>query len=457
MKPSAVPADSAARANRNFCNSTCYNQMLKTTKLQPYLSLLRDNKDYRQLWLSQVVSNFGDWFGILAVYELINRYSNSEFLLGLIIVVKMLSLASFSPVAGYITDRFNRRQLMIWCDIIRAVIVAGFLLIRSADILWLTYVLMALQMMLSAIFEPAKTSSIPNVTTDEELVHANILSSLSWSIIFTVGMGVGGLATAFWGTDAVFIVDVFTYVLSAWFIYHATIPQFKASEGQAAQLKMLQGIKEGFSFLRRRKDVLRPALAKGAFTVCIGSLVYMLILVSENVLLMGSMGTGLLYASRGIGTAIGPIIGRRLFQDERKWVTAMGAFMMFAGLNYFGVAWSQQLWLMLIFVFIAHAASGANWVMSTVLLQRRAPDHYRGRVFSTEWLVFTLAQSGSVMLASWILEMGWLTLPQAIGAFSILLVIIGAIWVVWIGGAERRHHSDHAKKRASVESTLQEA
>ena len=105
-------------------------------KLKPYLDLVRNNPNYRRLWLAQIIANFGDWFGILAIYSLIHEYSGSELLLGLIIVVKMLSLASFSPLAGYITDRFNRRKLMIWCDIARGVIVLGFILITSADILF---------------------------------------------------------------------------------------------------------------------------------------------------------------------------------------------------------------------------------------------------------------------------------------------------------------------------------
>src|SRR6056297_1577436 len=124
-------------------------------KIRPYINLVTQNRDYRRLWLSQVVSNFGDWFGILAVYALITRYSDSELLLGLIIVVKMMSLASFSPFAGYLTDRFNRRRIMIMCDLSRALLVLGLLLIGSYDSLWLAYVLTAFQMMLSAVFEPA--------------------------------------------------------------------------------------------------------------------------------------------------------------------------------------------------------------------------------------------------------------------------------------------------------------
>ncbi|MDZ7756182.1 MFS transporter [Rhodohalobacter sp.] len=162
---------------------------------------------------------------MLALYAIIGRYSDSEFLLGLIIVVKMLSLAFFSPFAGYLADRFNRRMLMIWCDLFRGVAVLGIILVQSESMLWLAYVLTAIQMMLSAVFEPAKTSSIPNVTSEENLTNANIISTATWSIIFTTGMAIGGFATEWLGTDMVLILDSLTYVLSAWFVYRAVIPQ----------------------------------------------------------------------------------------------------------------------------------------------------------------------------------------------------------------------------------------
>lgn len=409
-------------------------------KIRPYINLVSNNRNYRRLWLSQVVSNFGDWFGILAVYAVITQYSDSEFLLGLIIVVKMMSLASFSPFAGYITDRFNRRRVMIVCDLSRAVLVSGLLLIGSYNTLWLAYALTALQMMLSAVFEPAKTSSIPNVTTHDELVDANVLSSASWSFIFTMGMGIGGLATSWLGTDPVFIIDAITYLLSAWFIFRTVIPQKKMDAAELQRTKNpFIGIKEGFQYLLNNHQVLRPMLAKGCFTMFLGALTYMLILVSNKILLMGSFGLGLLYSARGIGTGIGPVIGRRLFVKESDWIRAMGFCMIFGGLMYFVVGLTTSLAVMMIFVFIAHAASGANWVMSTVLLQRRTPDTYRGRVFSSEWLFFTVAQSVSVLIASWILDHNLLSIPQAIMVFALLLSVMGILWHLTVTSGEAQY------------------
>ncbi|WP_069130904.1 MFS transporter [Rhodohalobacter halophilus] len=416
-----------------------------TGKLQPYIQLIKGNHNYRRLWIAQLISNFGDWFGILAVYAIIQKYSGSELLLGLIIVVKMLSLASFSPIAGYITDRFNRRQLMIWCDIIRGVIVLGFILITSESLLWLAYVLIAVQMAFSAIFEPAKTSSIPNVTTPQELVNANILSAASWSIIFTSGMAVGGFATEWLGTDLVFLINGISYVGSSWFVYRAEIPQKMMSKEEKQKTRNpLHGIKDGMKYLKTNKSVLRPTLAKGTFTMCIGALVYMLIIVAEDVLMMGSIGLGILYAARGIGTGIGPVIGRRVFRSEDLWVKGMGFFMMIAGATYFVVSQSDTLFWMGLFVMIAHMASGSNWVMSTVLVQRRAPDQYRGRVFSLEWLLFTLAQSVSVTIAALILEYDLLTLRETMAVFSVLLVVSGIFWLFKIAPAEARHHAEQS-------------
>lgn len=422
--------------------------------LKPYLNLVRNNANYRRLWLAQVVSNFGDWFGILAIYALIQDYSDSELLLGLIIVVKTLSLAFSSPFAGHITDRMNRRKLMIWCDIIRAVVVLGFLLIVSFELLWLAYLLMAVQMIFSAIFEPAKTSSIPNITTSDELVIANILSAASWSIIFTSAMAIGGFATAWLGTDLVFLINSATYLLSAIFIYRAVIPQTEMSAKEKHRTKNpLTGIKEGFQFLKDNPGVMRPTMAKGMFTSCIGALVYLLILIAEDILLMGSIGLGVLYAARGVGTGFGPVIGRRIFQEESSWVKAMGYCMIFAGISYAFVSGLESIVWISLLVTSAHLASGSNWVMSTVLLQRRAPDTFRGRVFSTEWLLFTLSQSVSVTFAALMLEFDILTIRQTVLLFSILLIAIGVFWLTKIAPAEEAY--EHPVTEESPQPVIQ--
>ena len=408
------------------------------SRLAPYLTLLRNNHQFRRVWLSQIISNFGDWFGVIAVFTIILGYSDSEFLLGMVIVIKFISFAALSPFAGYVADRFDRRMLMIVCDFGRGAVVLSFLFVRDPSMLWLVYLLTAMQMGFAAVFEPAKQASIPNITTGDDLVKANIISNLSWSVIFTTGMGIGGLATAWLGTDAVFVINGTGYILSTWFIFRATIPHERNEETMLSLRNPIRGIMDGYRFIFSNSHILRPALAKGTITFFLGSLVYMLILVSEEILMMGSVGLGLLYAARGSGTAVGPVVIRRYFSDERNWVMMMGFAMITAGSFYLIMGALEVIWLMLILVFVAHTASGANWVMSTVLLQKRSPDAFRGRIFSSEWLLFTMSHAFSVTCASLIMELDLLTLRQAIWLYSAGLVIAGSIWVVVVGRRESR-------------------
>lgn len=406
---------------------------------RPYFRLVRFNHNYRRLWLSQIVANFGDWFGILAVYALVLHYTDSELLLGLIIVVKMLSFAVFSPIAGYLTDRFDRRTLMLLCDIGRGVVVLGFLLVNSESMLWFAFFITSLQMMMAAVFEPAKSSSIPNITSEDELVYANVLSNLSWSVIFTAGMAIGGLATAWLGTSVVFVINAFTYILSAYFIYFAVIPHIRDEAHLEKLAKPFKGIIDGLKYLKSRGDVLRPALAKGFYEISLGGMVFLLILISENVLLTGSVGLGILYGARGIGTAVGPLTIKGWFGDESKWIMLIGFCMIITGIMYFFVGLTASLIAMIPLVLVAHAASGANWVMSTVLIQKRSPDEFRGRIFSSEWLFFTVCESFSVLFAALILEFNLLEINTVILVMSVMLIASGIFWLLFVAQKEKKY------------------
>lgn len=171
----------------------------------------------------------------------------------------------------------------------------------------------------------------------------------------------------------------------------------------------------------------------------LGGLVYLLIIVSEDVLKMGSIGLGLLYAARGLGTGVGPIIGRRLFQNQKDWVMVMGFSILTTGMMYMVVGWSTNIMLMILFVFLAHSASGANWVMSTILLQQRTTDTFRGRIFSTEWLLFTVGNSVSVMIAAICLELDLISVKPLIMIYGGVMVVAGIIWSITVTKKEKTY------------------
>lgn len=406
--------------------------------IQPYLQLLRSNHNFRSLWLSQSIANFGDWFGMLAVYALFQQYGASEIMIGLIIVIKLTSFAVFSPFAGYLSDRFDRRTLMLICDLGRGVVVLGLLLVQTESQLWLVYPIISLQMMMAAVFEPSKSSSIPNITSREELVLANIVSTLSWSIIFTLAMAAGGFATALFGVEAVFVMNSITYLVSAWFIWRAVIPNLRTEDQLAAISTPWNGVVKGLKFLVSHTHILRPALAKAWIQTSLGALIYLLILVSDEILMMGSVGLGILYASRGLGTAVGPVLFRRYFSNEKTWIRTLGFCMVIVGVGYTLLGFAETLVVMIALVIFAHAGSSANWVASTVMIQQLTPDDYRGRVFSIEWLMLTITESVSVLIAATLLNLGLLTLRQTLFLFGCMLILAGLLWHTFITRAELR-------------------
>src|SRR3984893_645300 len=219
-----------------------------------YLDLLRRNYNFRQLWLGQVVSQMGDWFDTIALYTIILNLTGSGRDVGLLLVARFLPSFLFGTLSGVVADRFSRRTIMIISDVLRALVVLGFLFVRRADQLWLIYVLTVLQLGLSTFFEPAKTAVIPSIVADRELVAANAISSVTWSVMLTLGAAIGGLITGWFGTDAAFILDALSYVLSAALISSVHFPKRPRREKQKLTVGRALGVMETIEGARYVKD-----------------------------------------------------------------------------------------------------------------------------------------------------------------------------------------------------------
>ena len=405
-----------------------------------FRELLTGNTNYRRIWLGEVASWFGDWFNAIALYTLVRELTGSPLALGLVFLTKMVPFAIASPLAGLLVDRFNRRRLMIAADLLRALVVLGFLLVHEASDLYLIYALTGVQVMLTAVFIPARSASIPNVTTAGELLTANALSAATWSTLLAVGAALGGVATEWFGVRVVFVLDSLSYLVSAAFLWRTSIPQQTDPGASVGSVKTaLGGIAKGWRYLWQHREVGRMALAKSTWSLGGGALVYMLALLGED-LMPGSpaLGIGLLYGLRGLGTGIGPIAVRSWLPDEKRWPLMMGVGIVISGLCYVGVSVVPWLLGIGLLVVLAHAPSGANWVASTVLLQKRTVDSFRGRVFSAEWLAVTLADSFSILTASLLLESGSVSLSTGVLVFAVVQILCGTLWIVLVVPAERR-------------------
>jgi MFS family permease len=372
-----------------------------TYKPVGYIDLLRRNRAFRQLWLGQVVSQMGDWFDTIALYTIILNLTGSGRDVGLLLVARFVPSFLFGPLSGVVADRFSRQRIMIISDLLRAVVVLGFLFVRRADQLWIVYVLTVLQLGLSTFFEPAKTAAIPSIVEDRELVAANAISSVTWSVMLTLGAAIGGLITGWFGTDVAFILDAATYLLSAALIARIRVQKRRKRERHKLTFGRALGITEtieGIRYVKDRPRVLALLLVKPAWGIG-GGILTLLAVFGERIFPVGksaATGIGVLFAARGIGTAVGPIVARRIAgEGEKRMQASIGISFIIAGVFYAAFGSATSFVFALVVLGIAHCGGSILWVFSTVILQRAVDDKFRGRVFAAELALLTLTMAAS--------------------------------------------------------------
>jgi predicted MFS family arabinose efflux permease len=277
----------------------------------------------------------------------------------------------------------------------------GFLLVRRADQLWIIYVLTVVQLGLSTFFEPAKTAAIPSIVEDRELVAANAISSVTWSAMLTIGAAIGGIITDAFGTNVAFILDAATYLLSAGLIASIRVPKRAKRPRQKLSFGRVLGITEtieGIRYVKDRPRVLAYLLVKPAWGLG-GGILTLLAVFGERIFPVGkgaAGGIGVLFAARGIGTAIGPIVARRIAgEGERRMQITIGIAFLIGGVFYIAFGSATTLFFALIVLGLAHCGGSILWVFSTVMLQRSVLDSFRGRVFAAELALVTLTMAAS--------------------------------------------------------------
>ena len=402
-----------------------------------YLEVIRSNRDFRNLWFAQVVSELGDWFSIIAIFNLLLELTHRAQSLGWFLIVIHLPTAIVGPVAGILVDRLDRKRLMIITDLVRAALLLGYLFIQRADQIWIVYLIAALEVSMMTLFEPARTASIPNVCRKEELVAANALGSVTWSAMLTIGAALGGFVAAAFGRQFCFVIDSLSFVLSAFLIGKVNIPR-SAYPGAAyttlgpALASGLRDMRDGFRYMKANPPVSALLLVKTGW--CLGGGILLVLGVfGQNiypVLGSGAAGIGVLYAARGIGTAMGPIVARRLAGEKQEGMRKAIAAGFFTG-SVFYIIFGQVRWqpLATLAMLMAHMGGSITWVFSTVLLQLKVPDEFRGRVFAIEFALLTLGIALSSYVTGFALDELRLDPRLVASLLGLYFLFPGILWL----------------------------
>lgn len=400
--------------------------------LKEYLVLLQRNRDYRYLWLAALVSYLGDWFNLLAAAALIAKLDGTGKSFSFLLLARFLPLFLFSPISGVLADRFDRRHLMIVSDVLRAVTVLGFLLVRDERTIWLFYLLTVVQFALSALFTPARTAVLANVVAPKDLVVANGLDGLTWSTMLFVGALLGGVATALLGITAAFILDALTFVLSAWFVMRISVAGGRQRQDVSGEVVGQPRFVDGLRYLLGVPVILVLALVKGAGSLVYGAINVLEIPLAKQIFPLGDTGTvtlSVIYACAGLGTGFGPLLVRHWLGDSYArslWAISLGFGLLIVGI--FGLGAAATVGVVWLMTLIRTFGSGTIWVFTGALLQRMVPDGVRGRVFAFEFAALTLTQSISTLWAGVAQDdLGW-GVQQTITNMGAAAILIACLW-----------------------------
>jgi MFS family permease len=421
--------------------------------LRAYAALLRSNPNFRRLWLAQLVSEIGDWLYMVAIYSLILELTGSAQAVAFAFVLQVFPQFLIAPTAGVMNDRLSRKQLMILADWARAGITFMMLFVQSREGFPLLYGLLFLETIFWALFEPARTSVIPNLTSSsKETLVANAMSSTTWSFTLSIGSAIGGVLAAAFGRNTVFVLNAMSFTVSALLLrgMHFEEPHLKdVPPFRLRHLADFSSIAEGIRYVRNDPRLLATMFVKCGLGF-MGTNWVLLPIFGERIFPLhvggmdsnsaGMLSMSLLMGSRGIGALIGPFVASYWSgHDEKRFRLGIVASFVVGSIGYFFLGLAPSLLLACLCVMLAHSGGSTAWVFSTTLLQLRTEDKFRGRVFSAEF-AFSMLTLSVVSYSAGLLSDRGVSVHSLAQTTAALVLIPGIVWAI----AQRLWRNDTA-------------
>jgi predicted MFS family arabinose efflux permease len=401
-------------------------------------ALFRQNRSFTKLYFARLVSLLGDWFNMLAIIALLRDLGEGGAGgIGWLLIFKTLPSLVMTPFAGAAADRYSRRSLMMATDLARALVVLAMFVTLIWPSTTLVYLLVILQSSLSAFFEPARQALLPDIVSPEELTTANAIGAATWSAMLTVGAALGGLFTARFGWQLALVVDALSYLVSMLFLLGLAEPprparRAAADAGLAASLGLVDA-RAGLRYALGRPRILSLMLVKAGWCVA-GGITLVLTVLGERVYPLGGkpmLGVALLYSARGLGTAIGPFLGRWWSGNEPAAMERLILPGFLCGAAFYALlSLVESPELAALVVVIAHFGGSLNWVFSTIRLQQLVPSEVRGRVFALEQGLFTTVLSVSTWAYGWLIDHEAFALETAPLLLGLSLTVPSACWLL---------------------------
>jgi MFS family permease len=344
------------------------------------------HRDFRLLWIGQAVSLTGDGIYLVAIAWLVYDISNEPGALAIVGFAWTLPQVAGLLRAGVLSDRFERRRLLVIADLIRFAAIGAIaaLAFAESDRLWPVVLLVVVYGLGQALFQPAFTAIVPEVVPREELLHANALRELMEPLgMRFAGPALGGVLIAALGVGTAFLIDALTFVLSAAVVMLIRRrPPLRAERGS-----MWRDLAEGYAYVRAHVWLWGTLVGAAIFLlITYGPFEVLLPYIIRNDLDGDAATFGTVLAFGGLGSILAAMILSRTGLP-RKHITLMWTAWTVGIALDVGLAVAGAAWQMCLIAVLSFGLGTVGMIIWNTLMNTLVPPEMLGRVSSFDWFV----------------------------------------------------------------------
>jgi MFS family permease len=385
---------------------------------------LNCNRDFNVFWAGQTLSFVGDAFSTVAIPLLILQLTGSLTQMGVVTALIGAGSLLAGIAAGPIVDRVDRRQLMIRCDLGRAIIYAlvpiGWALLGPQ--LWLVYGVTLLGSGLAMLFGVAYITAVVNLVDREQIVDANGRLQATYALAFILGPFLAGIVSARFGPALAIGLDGVTFLASAISLSLLRLRRAAAERAEATEGGRSQEFLAGVRFLFGSPLFRWLTILVGAVAFASTGVMDLVIYYLKHDLGQNDQLVGLVFGIASVGTMLSGLLVARLRRSYGSAVCFIGGVVL-QGIAVLLLGVSTSTLILAVIWGVAAFGDSTRGIVTMTLRQELTPDHLLGRVTAAFWTVFSVpGPLGALVLTHF---------GERVGARTALLVV--GVFIVCIG------------------------
>jgi MFS family permease len=410
------------------------------------LGLVRRSPAFGYIFLATAGSSFGTYLATIALIVQVYDKTDSSVWVSALLITEFLPIVAIGLLLGPLVDRMSRRWLMIGSDLARFGVFAALPFVESPTAI---VALAAVAGVATGFFIPAANAALPNLVPEEELVNANSLIATAETLAWMIGPVVAGALLAVWSPSVPYGVNAVTFLVSALLVSRVSEAMLRSED--PITRGHWRDVADGLKLVATGRPLRTVLVVWNVALLGSAAINVAEIGFAKDTLGAGDLGFGLLVAASGVGLALGsflvaPALGK--VGLRRNYVGAL----VLMGVGWGAAALSPTIWLAVLFVVGGAAGNGAAVVCNRLLVQRGAPDQYRGRalatIMSSNYAVLGLSMAAAGVLTE-------IYGPRAVwlagGMVFLVAALIALVLTRWLPITAEAEHDAMA---ASAESAV---